>query len=299
MLPLDMKYLKFLFIILFLLLVIQNSPPLTPNSYAHLPGQPPFFKVNGVLTGYYPVPVSSNPDFKLPQDIAPASYLVGETIEFEIDTNLLPTPKEVTEKTDFTWDFGDGESGTGIKNSHSYPKPGSYILEVKAKYNGDIVGEPQLIQSMLVNIIPAKDYQLPKSVFSVNGFQSNDPLTDALDARFNQEFKFDATLSQSSSPITEYIWDFGDGETASGSKVTHRYSTNPYTVFPVLRVKTADGYIADSFMQIKDESSFDTKTASSNLPKDNPLIYLYLMILAIGVGISVFIIVKKRKKKSR
>ncbi|WP_304621894.1 malectin domain-containing carbohydrate-binding protein [Robertkochia aurantiaca] len=37
------------------------------------------------------------------------------------------------------------------------------------------------------------------------------------------DINFDASLSESDSPITTYLWDFGDGNSAEGSNVTHQY----------------------------------------------------------------------------
>src|SRR3989344_4426201 len=85
-------------------------------TYAHSIGQPPYFKVNGVFTDYYPVPSTSLEDLELPQDLATGQHLVGENLEFLIDETALPVPKEVVEKTKFLWDFGDGATAQGLKN---------------------------------------------------------------------------------------------------------------------------------------------------------------------------------------
>jgi hypothetical protein len=280
---------------------------------AHTAGQPSFFRVNGVYSAYYPVPTSSSPEFKLPQDIAPENYLVNESINFEIDSSLLPMPKAVVDKAEFSWDFGDGTKKAGLKNTHAYSKPGTYFLDISAKYNEgkpsslnegkpsslneDVTGEPQLIQSMIINIVPSKDFKLPKAVLLINGRQSKDPLTDTLQAKFNQEFEFDGAMSESDAPITEYIWDFGDGQLSAGAKISHKYTTNPYTVFPVLRIKTSDGFIADAFAQIVDESSFDAVAAKNKYSGGNILIWGYLALITIGIILSFFILWRKTKKK--
>lgn len=288
-----MKY----FLILALLILTLNSTFLTQNSYAHLAGQPPYFRVNGIFTDYYPVPTSSIPDFNLPQDIARDTYLVNEKIDFEIDQKLLPIPEEITQKTAFFWDFGDGEKAEGLKNSHAYKKPGSYVLVINATTQSD--PKPQLIQSMLLNISLSKDFKLPKALFKVNNFQSKDPLTDILNTSLRKDLKFDASISESSSPITEYLWDFGDGTTGKGSKVTHKYTNNPYTVFPVLRIKTADGFISDAFMQITDENSYDVVSAKNKMPQENPIAYLYLGLLGFGILGSILYIIKKTGIKNK
>lgn len=222
---------------------------------AHSIGQPPYFKVNGIFTDYYPVPSSSLADFKLPQDIATGVFLINTPIDFEIDPALLPVPAEIVDKTKFLWEFGDGEKAEGLKNSHTYLKPGTYFLDIYADSEGGF--EPQLLQSTAINIMPYKDYILPKSVITVNGKESSDPLLDLIDVNFTGKQKFNGNRSEAgSSSIVEYFWDLGDLNYAEGKEIIFAYDENPYTVFPVLRIKTKDGFIADSFVQIKDESAF-------------------------------------------
>src|SRR4051812_41879426 len=81
------------------------------TAFAHTAGQVPYFKVNGVFSNLYPVPTTSLSDFQLPQDDSPDTYLVNQSIDFELDLSRLPIPPEVVKETVFSWDFGDGEKG--------------------------------------------------------------------------------------------------------------------------------------------------------------------------------------------
>jgi hypothetical protein len=291
----------FIFKLLFLIFIFSISP-----TYAHTPGQPPFFKINNQFTAYYHIPSSSTSDFELPQDSAPKAFLVGEKIEFEIDTTQLPVPKEILDKTNFEWDYGDGGKATGLKNSYSYSKAGSFVFKIMA--DSEEGAGPQLLQSTFINIIPSSDYKLPKAIIEVNGWTSKDPLTDILDTKFNRDFKFSAEKSEEgSSEIVEYFWDLGDGNTNKGEKVTHNYSTNPYTVFPVLRVKTKDGFISDSFIQIKDKSfitggnsgGFLQNALSDNKVSGKPNFLKYLLIgagILVGIYVVTFVIQKLKRK---
>jgi len=231
----------------FLLLTFHLvAPPL----HAHSIGQPPYFKVNGKFTDYYPVPSSSVEDFKLPQDIAVGTFLVNVAVEFEIDVNALPVPAEVVEKTKFTWDFGDGQKGEGLKNTHIYTKQGTYFLDIHADSGEGF--PPQLLQSTAINILPSKDYKLPEAIIEINGKQARDPLLDIIDVDFNKEINFNGSKSSGGqSQVTEYYWDLGDMNSKTGPQFKYKYSQDPYTVFPLLRIKTADGFIVDSFIQIK------------------------------------------------
>jgi hypothetical protein len=248
---------KIFFVLLSLICIL-----LPKSVQAHALGQPPFFKANGVYTDLYPVPTTSLTDFYLPQDITKDNFLVNENIDFEIDIQALPVPPEIVEKTTFTWDFGDGTQARGIKNSHKYSKPGTYFMELKAD-SGD-GNEPQLLQSTAINILPFKDYRLPKAVVEVNGKQSKDPLLDILETDFSKEITFEGSKSEAgSSEITEYYWDLGNGNFKSEVKFKYKYPENPYAVFPVLRIKTKDGFVSDGYVQLS--APLDSPTGKSAL----------------------------------
>src|SRR5574337_885091 len=152
-----------LLFIVYILFTINHIPV----AEGHLAGQPPFLKVNGVYAQLYPVPVTSLYNFDLPQDQPPDNYLVNQPINFELDKGRLPAPSEVIDKTKFDWDFADGSHDQGLKTSHIYTKMGSYILKIYADDN--TTPKPQLIESVLINVLPDKSYQLPKAIIKVNG----------------------------------------------------------------------------------------------------------------------------------
>lgn len=263
-------------------------------------GQPPYFKVNGVFTDFYPVPSTSLSDFRLPNDIVKQNFLINENISFEIDETQLPVPAELVEKTKFIWDFGDGTSGMGLKNTHTYKNPGTYFLDIKAD-SGDGF-EPQLMQSTAINILPSKDYKLPTSVIEVNGKTSKDPLLDILSTDFTKNVSFNAEKSDGgSSQITDYQWDLGDQTSRTETSFKYNYQNNPYTVFPLLRVKTKDGFIADSFVQLTDDKSFNNTPISSIQNKNGSWDWKVIVGAILGSlllsGILTFIISKLFLKK--
>lgn len=267
----------FTFLIIFFFTIFPT------RANAHMLGQPPFLKINGAYTIIYPVPTTSLIDFYLPQDIGASNYLVNSQIEFEIDQNALPIPPELLTKSKFFWEFGDGGKAEGMKVSYIYKKPGTYFAELKVD-SGSGFGAPQVLQSTALNILPDNNYKLPKAVIEVNGKQSKDPLLDLIDVNFREKQNFNATKSeQGSSKITKYEWDMGDGTTAEGQELIYSYSENPYTVFPVLRVKTEDGFISDAYLQIKDESAFEGTASDGSKGSIN------LWVLAGIFGLSVLI----------
>lgn len=255
---------------------------------AHMAGQPPFFKINGVYSELYPVPTASLVEFRLPQDKPPALYLVNEEINFEMDTQTLPVPPQVLEVTTFDWDYGDEtEHGTGLKNVHTYSKPGSYFLEITAKT--DDLPQPQLIQSTLIHITPTSDYKLPEAKILVNGQGVSDPLVDDIKLEFGKEITLDATSSvKGSGEMVEYIWDLGNGKSMIGEKITVIYEKDQYAFFPVLRVKDENGLFSDAFVQITNKDNNFESDPSTLLP---PHIHKNLPFIIVGIGIGLLLVV--------
>jgi len=266
---------------------------------AHAAGQPPFFKVNGIYSPLYTVLSTSITDFALPQDQGPENYLVNQPIDFIIDRTQLAVPQDVFNQTGFTWDFGDGTTGTGSELSHTYSKPGSYLIVIDAQYQ-DVSGA-QLFQSIMLNVLPDANYKLPKAVMAINGKTPADPLIDVINISFGQAVQFDASKSSGGgSKIVSYFWDFGDSKSGTGESVSHSYDTKlvQQQVFPVLRVKTADGFIADSFAEIDNKGGkmVGVGEASKKLVKSGRS-YWFLAGVGILVIVGVIFFGKKRRKR--
>jgi len=222
--------------------------------HAHFAGQPPFFKINGIYSDLYDVPTSSFADFRLPQDKSPALYVINEEVSFEIDTNALPLPPDILAISTFDWDWGDGTShASGLQNKHTYVKAGSYFMEITAKTKD--VAQPQLIQSILIHIVPTKDYVLPKAKILVNGVGTNDALLEDFKVDFGVDFKLDSSATlPGTGKIVNYLWDLGDGKSKTGESVSYKYGMEQYAFFPVLRVTDENGLFSDAFIQITNAS---------------------------------------------
>ncbi len=133
---------------------------------------------------------------------------VNKDIVFDAATTSDDTPSKLT----YSWDFGDGTTGKGMKVTKSYAKSGVYDVKLMVDDNaGTVCSTDSVSKAVVINAPPmadaGKDQQLclgPNEEMKVtfNGSASKDPDGDPLD----------------------YVWDFGDGTTGSGSKVTHVYS---------------------------------------------------------------------------
>lgn len=267
----------------------------SPSVSAHLAGQLPFFKINGVYSSLYHVPVSSVADFDLPQDAAPTNYNEHQPLHLELDTNVLPFGPEITQKTSFFWDFGDGTRATGLINTHQYNQSGTYLLRIDAAYG---TNQPGLLEIVAINILPRADYKLPTSVIQANGQAAQDPLVDVIKADFSRPILLDGLGSSGGdSTIKSYTWDFGDSQSAQGEKVTHQFDPGSSQRFIVMRVKNADGFWADSFAELAPVKLEMTKTpAPSFTPSVFPA-YLTLALIGLlvgGVAISLYWIGQKK-----
>lgn len=120
----------------------------------------------------------------------------------------------------YEWAFGDGNSASGQTAEHTYEKPGKYIVELYLETDALTDCNHAEVQKQI--IVNAK----PEAV------AGEDRLVGV-----NQVVIFDGSLSEDSDGvISEYQWDFGDGDTGKGVRVSHRYqSPGQYGV--VLTVK--------------------------------------------------------------
>ena len=230
---------------------------LAGTAYAHGLNQPSFFKIDGQLVGYNDVLFIST-FFEVPQDKAPENYLVNQELDFEIDVIPLQVAPDVLQQTTFNWDFGDGTTAQGLKNSHRYTRPGSYVVNITSTYGN---GPPQQIESALVEILPYKGYQLPKAVILVNGSQN-----PAVVLPFTQPISFDATKSSSSSKIVSYTWDFNDQTSGTQPVCQHRYDkpTDWQMAFVLLRVKDDRGFFSDTCVELINQNATPGAQPPSN-----------------------------------
>jgi hypothetical protein len=214
-------------------------------------GEPPYFKINDDFVGYYDVVSKSSDTVDIALDKPPRNYLVGENIQFSFAMEHFPIPERLRIPERIFWDFGDGTKTTGLQAEHSYTKPRSYLLKVTFLNEANKI---ELLDSVMLQILPDKNYRLPKPYIAVNGIVRSNSLTDVLSVSFTKPIKFDASLSeQGSSKIATYFWDFGDGKTSDKTVTYHSYEKSAKMFFPFLRLIDENGFIVDSFVQLNND----------------------------------------------
>lgn len=118
--------------------------------------------------------------------------------------------EEATPPLDFNWDFGDGNTASGLLVEHEYAEPGEYTVTFTASDRRESDSE-----TMTVNVLA------PAEIVTVQA--------DPMNPMATEEVSFSSNV-QGSDPVN-YEWDFGDGNTSSDENPTHTYDDEgDYTV---------------------------------------------------------------------
>lgn len=156
--------------------------------------------VNQFIEVFEPVgPLEPDANFSITVD--GATILLDASASFDPDGFI----------TSYVWDFGDGNSGTGVMTSHTYTANGEYTVTLTVTDNDDI----SFSWSENANIYVTSQ---PTAMFST--------VIDDLTVTFDPFASYDPD-----GPIDIYFWDFGDGATVFEAYPTHTYSSyGTYTV---------------------------------------------------------------------
>ncbi len=153
-------------------------------------------------TGEMTVKVIAAPTARI---VAPAAVPVGAPAHFDASTSAVT----VGRITGWHWDFGDGETADGEAVDHTFKKAGRYatLLTLDTTGGAETCSRVTAQHAIVVNASPV----------AVAG--------GARTVSTGEEVLFDASASHDEDGgITDYAWDFGDGTTAGGVNVRHRFS---------------------------------------------------------------------------
>lgn len=171
----------------------------------------------------------------------PTSGDVPLAVSFNASQSSDPNNDALT----YSWDFGDGTSGSGASVSHTYTVQGTYVAELTVS-DGELTDATSI--SIFAGVEPVNNP--PIAVLSANPVSGDAPLLVTFDASGSSDPNGDA--------IT-YNWDFGDGSTASGITIDHTFTTDG--LFRVI-LTVSDGELSTT-------ESIDIQVNAVNPPCEN------------------------------
>lgn len=134
----------------------------------------------------------------------PTSGGVPLKVQFDASASYDPNDGSIVS---YRWDFGDGNTGQGKTLSHVYTTAGirSAVLTVRNSAGIEASATTQITAAVM-----------PTALFSAHPTRGTVPLAVAFNASASKP-------SESGGNIVSYQWNFGDGNTGSGQRITHTY----------------------------------------------------------------------------
>ncbi|PIP67490.1 MAG: hypothetical protein COW92_06195 [Candidatus Omnitrophica bacterium CG22_combo_CG10-13_8_21_14_all_43_16] len=151
------------------------------------------------------IPVFFTPGEAGPKMILAEKPLSCNTFTFDASKSYNPNNRDL--ELSYFWDFGDGTTSTSMRTIHTYKDAGKYLVKLTVKDASDAKCNTADTQKIV------KVNQPPKVV-------AGGPDMSCI----NETISFDASqTTDSPNDKLVYRWDFGDGQTAEGVKVNHKY----------------------------------------------------------------------------
>src|SRR5947208_2420426 len=194
------------------------------------------------------------------------NVVLASTVDFSYPVASVNSPMAFNATTPgfyvYYWDFGDGTYyynpyGGGSLASHTYSRSGTYFVVLSGYNNTGVYSTASHVLTVGSGVVAA-DFSFPTTSVVVGPVYpgSGSPVV------------LNATVTGGTSPYS-FSWDFGDGLTATGSTVTHVFSTGgTFTV--VLTVTDSGGArgVASHYVVVQsapriDFVSYPTITAGS------------------------------------
>jgi len=118
------------------------------------------------------------------------------------------TDLSIGNPTSFSWAFGNGNNSILQNPSATYIVPGTYTVSLTVT---NAAGSDVETKTAYITV-----FNSPTSSFTVNKTGGCAPLV----------VQFNNTSTQGSSPITNWLWDFGDGNISNQNNPSHTYTTS-------------------------------------------------------------------------
>ncbi len=153
------------------------------------------------------------------------SGLTSDTFTFDGTGSFDPDSDPIVS---YDWDFGDGNTDSGSIVTHSYAAAGSYLVTLTVS-DGSLTDDDTA--TVTVSTVPTNQAPVANAGPDQSGLTTD---TFTLDGT--------GSFDPDSDPIVSYDWDFGDGNTDSGSIVAHSYAAGGTYV---VTLTVSDGSLTD------------------------------------------------------
>lgn len=167
---------------------------------------------------------------------APLLVNVSATSSFDADGLLVG----------YDWDFGDGNTASGVTASNTYTQSGSYTIGLTVT-DDDGLTDYTTYSSIVVEAVQ----ESPTAIIDATPTSGTAPLNVAFSG---------SSSTDSDGSIVAYDWNFGDGSTATGANVNHTYNT-PGLYTAVLTVTDNDGLTDNATFSINVDAALEAPTA--------------------------------------
>ncbi len=192
------------------------------------------FTVSRTITGVYTVEIDGQTGSFTVEPTIPEPPVADAggpyTVRVDVSLTFDGTDSDDPDGTiiGYAWDFGDGESGAGSQPNHIYHSTGTYDVNLTVTDNDGLTHSDQT--TVTVTSRPTFPPGIPNT----------QPVADAgpdQTAYIDQIVEFSgANSTDPDGQIISHIWNFGDGEEASGVNVSHTYlEPGNYTVSLTVR----------------------------------------------------------------
>ena len=176
------------------------------------------------------------------------NFFYYDTLELTANFYGMVYPED--ENAIYTWNFGDGSTGTGMETSHEYTAEGEYEITLTTVSGDDC---------------SATSVQL---ISFYNG--GNDTMDDCQNFFYYDTQELTANFYGMAYPDDEntvYTWEFGDGTTAEGMETTHTYPAE--NTYNVILTTTLGDCIASSTQTVTIGETTSGYTIFGNIVADN------------------------------
>ena len=153
-------------------------------------------------------PPPGDDELKAVANVSTTSGLAPLPVSFDASTST-----STNKITAYSWDFGDGDTATGITANHTYAMPGEYAatLRITDEHGASAIATiPVTVKQNPAPLPP------PTAILSSSSTTGQAPL----------DVTFDGSSSVAANgSIISHEWDFGDGSKGVGDKPRHTFAS--------------------------------------------------------------------------